>query len=343
MQIFERHDSLILCRQFVVVLVDLAKQSGVAPDKLLKGTRCFYQDLYKPNFCISTNELLTIIDNCRRLTKRQDLSFIVGRKYFPDQLGPLAQAFLNCRNLSHMLVLCQTFQFQICPFLYMDVVKANGKVHLLFNSAIGEMSDDQTKFLFEFVLSAMLGAIKYRLGEVPAVSIKLPYQEVEYIEQYHVHVSNKISFQQQLAMVSFDDCWLTRTINDCSHSLKSMALIDARQIRKNDHPVGLVQAVGQFIVKRLTYQDVSLERCAEFLGISTATLKRKLAQHNTSYQLILDKMRCQHAIFAMTEKQKNNEYIANSLHFNDVTNFRRAFKRWTGMTPTAFREKAIYS
>lgn len=341
MNTFERHDNIVLCRQFVVVLVDLAKQSGVHPDKILKGTRCFHQDLDTPNKRISTKEFLTIIDNTIRLTKRGDLSFIVGRKFFPGQLPSLSQAFLNCKNIAQMLKLCQLFQFKIFPFLYINIVKTKGKTHILFNSAIGQVSSIQQRFLYEFILSAMIGAIKYRLGEIIPIAIKLPYKEVDYIEQYHVNLGNKVTFDQQLAMVSFDDVLLYREIEDCSQSLKNMALLDARLIRKEQqHPIGYVQAVSQFIEARVSYQDVSLERCAQHLSISTATLKRKLAQHQTSYQILLDKIRCQHAIFAMVENQQNNEHIASSLQFNDVTNFRRAFKRWTGMTPTVFREQA---
>jgi AraC-like DNA-binding protein len=54
-------------------------------------------------------------------------------------------------------------------------------------------------------------------------------------------------------------------------------------------------------------------------------------------------MRCQHAVFAIIENQQNNECIASSLQFNDIPNFRRAFKRWTGFTPSAFRENEEYS
>ncbi|MDU0114099.1 AraC family transcriptional regulator ligand-binding domain-containing protein [Psychrosphaera aquimarina] len=337
MKTFERQDEIVLCRQFVVVLVDLAKQSGLHPDKILKGTRCFYQDLEQANLTISTAEYLTIIDNTLRLTNRDDLSFILGRKYFPSQLGQLSQAFLNCKNLLEMLKLCQLFQLQIFPFLYIEVAKTDNKTHLLFNSAIGEISTSQQTFLYEFVLSAMIGAIKYRFGELIPMTIKLPYKQVDYIEQYHVHIGNKVSFDQQLAMLTIEDKYLTQTLQDCSQSLKKIALQDARIIRKEKYMIGFVQAVSQFISTRLINHDVSLERCAVHFAMSPATLKRKLAQHKTSYQILLDKIRCQQAIFAMMEHQYNNEYIAHRLQFNDVTNFRRAFKRWTGMTPSAFR------
>ena len=358
MKIFDREDDIVLCRQFVVALVDLAKQSGVHPDKVLKGTQCFYPELSLNNTKISIKEFLVIIDNAVKLTKRDDLSFILGKKYFPSQLGDLSQALLNCRNIAHMLKLCQIFQLQLFPFLFFTIVKNKKdnevKTHVLINSAIGTLTTTQERFLHEFVLSAMVGAMKYRFGEAIPVTIKLPYKTVDHIEQYHAHIGSNTSFNQPLAMLTIDDKWLYKPIDNCSASLKKLALYEVKNTikansntRVNRHfiHIGFVQAVCQFINHNLTSADtvdINLDSCAEFLTISPATLKRKLTQHHTSFQKLFDQMRCQHAVFEMIENKKNNECIAFSLKFNDIPNFRRAFKRWTGVTPSAFRAVDSY-
>ena len=359
MRTFDRDDDVILCRQFVVALVDLAKQSGVHPDKVLRGTQCFYPDLANNNTLISTREFLTIIDNAVKLTKRDDLSFILGRKYFPSQLGALSQALLNCKNIAHMLKLCQLFQFQLFPFLFFTLAKSRKsnevKTHLLINSAIGSLTASQERFLYEFVLSAMTGAIKYRFGKAIPVTIRLPYKTVEHIEQYYVNIGSKPLFNQSLAMLSIDDKWLYQPIDNCSLSLKKLAIFEVKNNEKNKVYIGFTQAVCQFINSNLTHNgssyrsysatvtNISLQTCAQHFSVSPATLKRKLAQHHTNFQQLLDKMRCQHAVFAIIENQQNNECIASSLQFNDIPNFRRAFKRWTGFTPSAFRENEEYS
>jgi len=338
MKTFTREDSVILCRQFVVVLIDLVKQSGILPDRILKGTHCFYQDLNKAEYCISINELLTIIDNTSRHRVRDDLSFILGKKFFPSQLGALEQAFLNSKNLGEMLKICQLFQFQLCPFVYLNIIKIGKQTHILINSAIGKVNPAQQRFISEFIITAILGAIKYCLGEAIPVTVKLPYNTVDYIEQYHTHFKGKIVFNQQLTMISVDNSWLTKTIPDCSQSLRRLALSEAKAIRGKKRYISLVQAVRELISKSLYKQHISLESCADYFTMSPATLKRKLAQHDTSYQLLLDELKCQQAIIAMIENKQNNESIATDLNFTDVTNFRRAFKRWTGMTPSDFRK-----
>ncbi|WP_111978591.1 AraC family transcriptional regulator [Algibacillus agarilyticus] len=336
---FERDDDILLCRQFTVALVDLAKQSGIHPDKILKGTRCFYNDLIKPEYCISVQALLVIIDNVNKLSTRQDLSFLLGRKFFPSHVGMLGQAFLNCSNIAQMLRICQCFQFQLCPFLFVQVSKTTGKTHLIFNSAVGTLHDHQQRFLYEFMFTAMLGALKFRLGELVPLSIKLPYRAVEYTEQYQVHWGGKVQFDQQIAMITIADNWLYKPLPDSSLPLKKMALNEAKVQRLTACKIGFVQAVCQYIKCKMATQDISLEACAAHFKMSPATFKRKLSHHQTRYQQLLDQLRSQHAIFLMTENQQSNERIASSLQFTDLTNFRRAFKRWTGMTPTDFRHK----
>jgi AraC-like DNA-binding protein len=84
--------------------------------------------------------------------------------------------------------------------------------------------------------------------------------------------------------------------------------------------------------------NVPAQWLAEQLTMSQATLKRKLSQHNVTYQQVFDMVRQQQAVFLLTEQHFNNEKIAHVLNFSDITNFRRSFKRWTGLTPQALKK-----
>nr|WP_239032138.1 AraC family transcriptional regulator [Pseudoalteromonas sp. MMG022] len=73
------------------------------------------------------------------------------------------------------------------------------------------------------------------------------------------------------------------------------------------------------------------------MGYSCATFKRKLKQHQTSFKELKDELQKQQSLFNITERGYSNEQAAAALSFNDTTNFRRAFKRWTGKTPSEYR------
>jgi AraC-like DNA-binding protein len=81
----------------------------------------------------------------------------------------------------------------------------------------------------------------------------------------------------------------------------------------------------------------TVEQVAAELGLSARTLHRQLAAEGTSYQRVLDGLRCTEAIRQATDQHRPFKAIAAAVGFADPRAFRRAFKRWTGSTPQQFR------
>ena len=120
-----------------------------------------------------------------------------------------------------------------------------------------------------------------------------------------------------------------------------LAAYYVKQLATEEHCVGFLQFLMQLVWRQLQKRgDTSLEWLAAELGCSMATLKRKLAKHGINYQQLIDTIRRQTAVFLLTEQGFNNEKIAYQLKFSDTANFRRSFKRWTGMTPSHFLQAA---
>jgi len=80
-------------------------------------------------------------------------------------------------------------------------------------------------------------------------------------------------------------------------------------------------------------EDVALA-----LGISRSTLQRRLGEEQTSYQAVLDATRRDMAIRYLTKTTLRADEIASMLAYRDANSFSRSFRRWTGLTPSAFRE-----
>lgn len=345
MNYYQRHDAVINDQQLLINFIDLAKQRGLHPDKLLKGTKIFYPDLSKKFQPYSAQTLLTIIENCSKHLNAHDISFLLGRRYFPSHLGTLGQALMNCRHLADMLRICQCFQLVSFPMMNIELKHFNNNTHIIFTSAVGALSERQEIFISEFLLSSLLGAIKYRCQSFPELSIHLAFDEVKHIEQYQSHIASlttKLYFRQNISMLTIATPLLYQPFNDSSSSLKAMALSQIKAQIKTQYDgqvrTSFMQAVTQYMTKQLIQQQaLSLAHCAQHFGYSSATFKRKLSDHKVSYQTLLDAIRGQQAIFQLIVYQHSNEEIAASLDFTDVSNFRKAFKRWTGMTPSNMR------
>lgn len=99
----------------------------------------------------------------------------------------------------------------------------------------------------------------------------------------------------------------------------------------------LVNEIQQILVSCAgDYPDI--EMLASAFKVSSRTLRRQLANIGTSYQKILNKVRCQLSIEYLTRTDITIEDISNLIGFSDVTNFRHAFKKWVGKTPSFYRK-----
>ena len=82
---------------------------------------------------------------------------------------------------------------------------------------------------------------------------------------------------------------------------------------------------------------LSLAEVANAIHASTRTLKRKLAEHETSFQQLLDEARCRDSIRLLEETTLPMEEVAYRVGYSEASNFSRAFQRWTGKTPGTYR------
>lgn len=73
------------------------------------------------------------------------------------------------------------------------------------------------------------------------------------------------------------------------------------------------------------------------LYVSTRTLHRRLAVEGTSYRRLVDEARHARAVEMLSTRGLGVDQIAARLGYADAATFIRAFRRWTGATPGAYR------
>jgi AraC-like DNA-binding protein len=84
---------------------------------------------------------------------------------------------------------------------------------------------------------------------------------------------------------------------------------------------------------------LDMDAVARKLAISVATLRRRLTEEGASYSGIVDEARRELAIGYLGVRGRSVGEVAFLLGFADVASFHRAFKRWTGTSPTDFRAR----
>lgn len=83
--------------------------------------------------------------------------------------------------------------------------------------------------------------------------------------------------------------------------------------------------------------DARLPIVAQRLGTSERTLHRRLADEGTSFAALLDEARRDRASLLLEDRHLSCSEIAFLLGYTETAPFFRAFKRWTGQTPQAWR------
>ena len=86
--------------------------------------------------------------------------------------------------------------------------------------------------------------------------------------------------------------------------------------------------------------NVTAHGLAARLKVSVRTLHRTLAAEGTSYRRLLDQLRLDTAERHLLDDRVSVAEVAFLVGFSELSAFHRAFKRWTGSTPSAFRAEA---
>jgi AraC-like DNA-binding protein len=160
-------------------------------------------------------------------------------------------------------------------------------------------------------------------------------------EDYRNYYKAPVIFSCQRNVFYFDKQDMLARLPSASTELSRMndeVVIQhlARLDRKN-----ITRQVEAKIIELLPTGDCSKEKIATELNVSVRALHQKLEQKNTSYQKILDKLRADLARQYIEQQNMPISQITYLLGFSDTSNFSRAFRRWTGQSPSDFRKQPL--
>lgn len=113
-----------------------------------------------------------------------------------------------------------------------------------------------------------------------------------------------------------------------------ISLIEARR-PSSAPPPGLIDRVVEALRAGLQFQDEVAAR----LGVSVATLRRRLEEEATSFRALRGQVLNERAR-QMLAKGDEIDAVAEALGFSDARSFARAFSSWTGVSPAVWARAA---
>jgi AraC-like DNA-binding protein len=144
-----------------------------------------------------------------------------------------------------------------------------------------------------------------------------------------------VRFEAGTAALVFPASWLHRRIarEDVLRGLFAERLWKPEAIAD----VSFGEGVRRVLRARLLRDDCSAETVARLFSMHPRTLNRHLHEEGLSFAAMVNEIRFEVARQLMTNADMTLGDVATALSFSEASAFTRAFRRWSGQTPTAWR------
>jgi AraC-like DNA-binding protein len=134
--------------------------------------------------------------------------------------------------------------------------------------------------------------------------------------------------------VVYERAGLERRLRGSDPALAEILEHAVRSRRAPAQPVA--EALQQVLLTAGPAAAAGQAQAAAALGLSPRSLRRHLAEEGTSFQAVLDRVRQGWAEAWLAGPSTPVAAVADRLGYADAAAFRRAFRRWTGMSPAAW-------
>ncbi len=332
-RIVQAGDACILAQHQPAQVLDYARSRELDGVALLAGSGLDALHPADAAGAISPTQYLRLLANVGAAANSADTSFMLGQQMLPGHFGALSHALMQAATLRDAILLLMRYQIALCPLLTPRLRQQGELAVLYWTDSFG--AGQLRGFLVEMHMTAFSAMCRWLSGT------RLPWQfcfnrtRPRHTEQHEVHLGDALRFNCHLDALLIDAAWLDRTWPRGNAAASTLALGSVDVAVENQRP--LLGEVYDYMLQHIRCAP-TLEQTAQAFGVSAATLKRHLARHGSHYQAELDQVRTHVALQLFHGGQHGNDDVARYLGFHDANNFRRSFKRWTGITPMLLRQ-----
>lgn len=259
----------------------------------------------------------------------------------------LMQSLYFCQNLEQALKVLKT-SFQLVdvslliykqPQIDGDVQDANKQQLKL---EISHQHHDKDHFLLEYLMVFVHRLLSWLVGgKIPLDHAQINYTPEDYQQEFTLLFRCPLTFEAESNALFFPLSLLEASINnsrqDFAQLIEQFPLL---VMRFPGEEFTLGHQVRQQLVHHFNQQQqlLTATEVATHLNISSATLRRKLANLGTNFGEIKSQVRQSMALELLSNKYNTVDVIALLLGYSEARAFSRFFKQWTGLTPSQYRE-----
>ena len=285
---------------------------------------------------LSFQDFLRLMREALALTREPAFGLLLGERLLINSHGVLGYAAVNSQTLQQAIDLLEQYMLLRTSLLAVRQVVEGDRLRLVF------------------VEPRPLEDLRAPVLEAVVLTIK---NLIDYVTMGTCRVSRAVfSFGPPAHEGLARDLFKCEVLYDASWAGLEIPLSQLRLPLRSANPQAWQEAVARCedeLAKLQRQQSLatqvrqlmlgkqggfpSLQVTARLLNLTPRTLHRRLQDEGTSYRDILEDIRHTLAIEHLRTGRLTIQEIAFMLGYDDQANFRRAFKRWEGVPPTAYR------
>jgi AraC-like DNA-binding protein len=335
--------SISITAAYPRLLMHLVAERGHDIDHLLQGVGLEMAALEQENARVSAFQYGAMVDAVMRECGDDGLGYALAIRTPPTAYGPLGVAMMSSETLGDALTLALEYlpllqggsalnfsQDGDGPFAYI-------RPHLPIQIQI--LPPALRRFFWEAMMCGIARCAAWLVGSDRMDECELWYDHAEppYFARYSAQLP-PTRHDAPYTRLAFPVAMLQRRLPLADKVAHARALAQCvREMELLYSDAGNLADRVRELMHAYTEGYPSAEDVADQLHMSIRTFKRKLAEQGTSFRTLLVEVQYFDAVELLRRRHLSLEQIAVELGYSDPANFTRAFKRWTGLTPSAFR------
>ncbi|BAL25575.1 AraC family transcriptional regulator [Azoarcus sp. KH32C] len=322
---------------FIRTIVAAYRHYGINPANALREAQIAPEALANPDARVTAGQMEIMSGVAMQELDDEALGWF-SRRLPWGSYGMLCRASITAPDLGIALKRwCRHHRLLTDDVVFhLDSDGAVANIRIEVRRYLGEMQEFCLVTLLRYLLGYACWAIDSRISLLAA---RFPFPAPPHRSVYPLLFQGPVSFDARQAEISFDAQYLRLPLRRDEAALQQMlrrALpLTVLQYRRDRL---LVQRVRHLLRERLD-EAATAETLAERLHLSPRTLHRQLDEEGASLQQLKDEARRERAIELLNRTNRPIKQIAQAVGFSNEKSFSRAFRQWTGESPSAFRER----
>jgi AraC-like DNA-binding protein len=321
--------------QYVLILIDLVESQGFAREHLLAGTTLAETGISGIGARVSENDFAQLVRNAFELTGDPALGLHLGMRLNMSAHAVLGQAIMTCKDLHQVMELFLKYYHLLSPALYLEFEMIENQAVF---TIVSTPEENPIEFAYEMMFAAFLNTLRGLLGsDAVTLQVAFPYPAPAHEAAYHEVFGDGVQFNSVRGRISLDQALLDTPLPSSNPALRTLYEEECARLLADLEEEDSVAEQTLRLLRKLEGQYPQMPQLARMLNFSPRTYRRRLAEESQSYQGLLDQVRGEHATRYLQNTRLPLSTIAYMVGFNDASNFRRAYQKWTGHSPRDVR------